>query len=1464
MEDPEETDAIAKYYADEKLFEELARQPMAHLYSTEPENLYDQNFSNSNQASLPTLPGTGNAAGVGNVLPGQFIPHFPKMTSRSYNDIPKVPRACDDLLERLRNGEEPRRPRRRREAAPKNLETASMAPTPAPEEPKVRYRNVSNDPQNLTAEGVPDWYVDAHKELKAKHPYDFNNFMDGYRFNAEGPSDPAETSEQEAQAGPSTTPQYSSTSYEYKITPIYPLNHPAVDRNVSPFQPPTFGRYDYSKAVSSDTYNIDDVIEKIRQYEVYPKEEKVIPTSGSTYVDQLRKSVRHSSTSQRYPVDLLDLYSDADDDEEEDLYAAPNNKQSGSNGVEQRLPLVRSEEKLEIPEIRVVEAEAPMTSAEETGLLRSRIEEPTMLTVPSPERISDLTDISLAVLQAEADARSVSEKSDGSANSYGDLFDYYSRTAGGPVTHELDTEIVDDSVADALDGRKRTSYTGRDHRSYVPVLTPLPEEPGRTQLRSQVPVVQETEKTVYVGEAKAEEVKVAYKESSGNTEQEQRVPMKPIPAYSERAIDSYVEEDRGSICDGTNFWIDSQPVEQDIGSRIVIEKPSTFNIGKPAVLPVVPEDCAPKPASIIGSDSPPHEIKNTNARRHPTIVHVEPTSSLPPPVPPKRPLTPELHSIPSSKTAESVYGPSPHPSMADIGRGMHVRDEDVFGNRPYRDSFDSGSQQTVPSKAMRVLGVGMTDIHRTSSFEGGAFTPFTPYAGSYLENQVNHAVNRKSKLDQEAAKSSKSLLGFRGGVSSFFRKRDKTAVPSLLNTDSTKVNNRVSVDTGLSTPDSPRQGLFKRIFNHKRQSDAPSTAPTLESYDGSYKNHESWDSSRASGDTGLTSNDEAFMSYRVRPAASEATKVPEYIGDGIGSSVSLKYGEKPRPVKQKKSIFFGREKPQDSELIIPGLGIPIPSEEKRGSVLGYFQKDREPEHDYSNIVDDIKQKVVEKANFQRSDEYARQKDKEFADKQKAKIIKGQKGYFNSKGEYNRVKNLLEIELCDSECSEPQSFSEVQDKFERGKCEGSEGPKQPEESKKFERTESVKSPKPSMLSNQSAHENSPTIRVNSFQSIPSMSIDMDHEDIGFFVPIVEEPEIIIEEPSDNAHEDLPAKSPVQPGFSPENEPPSHWSDDSDVEDNDGQGSQPTTPSNPTFGRSSRAHRRTGSGSSNLGTGPMFMKKAVRKFKANRKSAEVRAASQSQSSKGNRDSLMSQNSTGSNRNAPTSVPAPPPVPAPPVPAPQVTVPARDQTTNSATKSEARASKIPVSVPPRKQSTVYNLLTIGTYHDPNENVVHHFGGTIPERSGSSLGHRGDRNSGVHNLPERSKSSLGHYTKDDDVVREGIKCTTDVTKDDIFAYMRAEALKAKEIRDAQARKKRMEEAQIKEAEAMIKRQKKAAKADRLLAKEKKRQEEAIEKSKGKVRLATKFAGMLVQREAANLKGKGVFVPDAEINGWI
>ncbi|KAF3939613.1 hypothetical protein ABW19_dt0202498 [Dactylella cylindrospora] len=108
--------------------------------------------------------------------------------------------------------------------------------------------------------------------------------------------------------------------------------------------------------------------------------------------------------------------------------------------------------------------------------------------------------------------------------------------------------------------------------------------------------------------------------------------------------------------------------------------------------------------------------------------------------------------------------------------------------------------------------------------------------------------------------------------------------------------------------------------------------------------------------------------------------------------------------------------------------------------------------------------------------------------------------------------------------------------------------------------------------------------------------------------------------------------------------------------------------------------------------------------------------------------------------------PPIPTPPVPAihrPEPIAPGTPTSASNRDSNNSTESQIvqPVPIAPR--------ITAGTYHDASEHVVHRFGGTLnpglPERSGSSLGHRTERASLANQLPERSRSSLGHNAAND-----------------------------------------------------------------------------------------------------------------------
>ncbi|KAF3913557.1 hypothetical protein ABW20_dc0104805 [Dactylellina cionopaga] len=697
---------------------------------------------------------------------------------------------------------------------------------------------------------------------------------------------------------------------------------------------------------------------------------------------------------------------------------------------------------------------------------------------------------------------------------------------------------------------------------------------------------------------------------------------------------------------------------------VVLEKLPTEDA--PAPPPIPPKRRVPQPFDVVGSESLPHEIKDV--RIQPQVVQTEVASLVPPVVTPEVPFSPESEApSPPPKSRPQTRSSTETPSIAELARNLAIPDDNVF------DFVNP--RRLVTDKAMRVLGLEPQDL-------GTPLPHVSPPPDSKLAKDLHHLMVRKDFFESELPKTptkavliTKTLRKVTGTI--FGRKRSKFGkTDSLPNTPkSPKAHERnSSLDP---TSDSTRTSFFKKLFTNGSQQDRPSTSGSNRSFGVSL--HESWGSGHASGGTGVTSTDDAFIPDTVNFTLETGIVDPTMAGDygeiytNIEPTVQI---DEPKLGARKSKFFdFGKDAkvPEDTEKVT--------TKEKRGGGLrGIFKRETEEEAMFKRAdeaIDYMNGVLRENAIAEREREERITHARLFEKQEKAKML-GRPGFVTESGEYFRAKNPLELTLCDTD-DEGLFYNDGSDELNRAA----------EMDAAFAGAESIEIP---------------PMQQKGRHNVPS--------------PIAEEAEFFANggrKPID------PDQYPIlrEPYIPPE--PTSHWSDDSDADDN----SQPTTPSHPSFGRSFKSHKRNGSGGSNLGTGPMLMRKAVRKLKGNRKSSAPPPVEAhvvpSPPSKGNRDSMMSTVSTAtreSNRRISyTSL-------VPPIPVPRV--PARDGVTVAPT-----ALTIP-------------QITTGTYHDQSGNVIHRFGGTLPERSGSSLGHRGDRTSTGTGIPERCRSSLGHSLSD------------------------------------------------------------------------------------------------------------------------
>ncbi|EPS38811.1 hypothetical protein H072_7427 [Dactylellina haptotyla CBS 200.50] len=853
---------------------------------------------------------------------------------------------------------------------------------------------------------------------------------------------------------------------------------------------------------------------------------------------------------------------------------------------------------------------------------------------------------------------------------------------------------------------------------------------------------------------------------------------RPPPVTAEAVEDQFHRDsrkaDRLSVSYGPilmQVGVDDEETDRFPASRNIVEKVTERRGSNPP--PVPPKRRASKLAhSVVGSHSPPHEIKTI--RHKPQLVPSEASSAeLPPPVPPKIPITPHKEASPElpkskieSPQAQNKADANPS-SITGIFNGLSIDDEEIF-------DFDKPLPKPK-NKAMERLGIEPRKIPQPP------IDVVLP-PRSRLSKEIHRMKLREDILQNEAQKSPKGF-SFSGAAKALKNATSTLLSPFANNADEGSPNpsefskgHRRNA-SHIPTVDSPRQESLRRSFTTGGESPRPSTADSIRSFGAS--NHESWGSGHASGDTGVTSADDGYptttptssvldpaievakghdiLESKFEPAENVDTSY-QATKKGTASHFTAKQKRRPSDVtssseQEKKSGFFAKLRPETEEEMIARKG------DKAIKILTERMLENERK-EHERQEQEKARAFIERAN-----------------ERKEKLREsGRPGFFTEKGQFFRAKNPLELTLCDTDEEEDYYNTMLQNEQSV-----------PVDNKKLQ----VPLPESTIPSN---------------GPIPS--------------PIAEEPEFII--PNDDITEETTDMQGPEPGNEINNEPRSYWSDDSDDE-SAGQVSQPPTPSHPSFPRSFRSHKRNGSGSSNLGTGPMLMRKAVRKLKGNRKSSVPSVESRglpSPSLKRNRDSVISQISTATRESA-RQVASP--SPAPPLPTP--TIPTRTSGgVTAAPETPSKASNLPIP-----------KITTGTYHDQSNNVVHQFGGIVQERSGSSLGHHADRNSMINTLPERCRSSLGHNLPESANINFK-RASSEISKEHLKKQMLEEkAQKKKEKANDKIKKKLIKEAEKREK---IKIRQDDADVKRLQEEEKSFQEE--EKKNRKAELNAKKVAIL------------------------
>ncbi|KAF3903616.1 hypothetical protein AA313_de0204609 [Arthrobotrys entomopaga] len=1221
MEDPDEADAIRKYYEDEIEMANRSRRPPPidtkvaspigspiaiprDQLSTEQE-YYDvaplghcDKVLQSLREEDPTghdkprrSPPKRNPSRTGyKCVDNIGTTSHPSKTAPD-KFIPRIPRHCDDLIEQLRSGVEPSTSMRRTRPRPSN-----------PQMKYSEYRGVNyTGPISPTTKGVPDWYLNAQASLKTKNPH---KYMSGeithtvIDHNTPPPSASLSPGLTDRSYGnfssiPITldvtmvqvekegnTPQIKDIA-NFPMSPVSPVNQIAPGKEVSSEMSNANGRGEALETEQILTGDVDastiqQDIEHTLQLTQLRRSMSQSQPAGASYVNRLRRSVILDPSSQ-FPVDT-------------------------------NTSVIADDEMLEFETEHVQDTE-PVQMLDEI--------QDTQQTQQN-DHAQETEDIQIKHLSFGAN--------DG--DSYDPYLDYYSEVVNA---YDDESEFDEPNVKPCA-------------------LSAIIEEPERI-------------KSLY---ATVEDAEDEYDQLRKMLEPENLLVQ---------------EKPTISLANGAES---SELLDRDFVNGEIIDKTPARRDSNPPPIPPKRRGTVVHP--VVGSDSPPHEIQD---RRHQPRVRSEVSDSTPPPVPPKvsLPRVTKSVSAPEPEKVAKQNQPEPtngFPSLADLSHAMSLDDDQIFDKK--------APHPRNKNKAAELLSMDSAD------FFNNQFLDVQPAPHTKLAKEIDRVNLRKDILESD------NLQAPRKGIFNGAQRTLRHVAGSLLNLKNGKNGKWDDTPGTPATPsghqrgpsdptgDSPKVGLFKRIFTTD-SSTRPSTVGSNKSFGGSL--HESWDSGRASGDTGVTSTDEAFPPLPPDPPKQEEPLNPMLSMEFFRLNRHLYDTGMPINKIHEKMVAWVAEETKKREAEAKKLN----DQDKKTGFLAMFRRETEEEalaREGDEAIELLKKRQQEKDRKDREEAHkalGRAYNERVKQRQLKNTTSGRPGFFSEQGDFYRAKNPLELALCDTEDEEEYYQERRQDKKQQVE----------EEPISSEPSAPVESHFPSSISGGN--------------DIPS--------------PIAEEPEFIKPEERESLDNDAQRAG----GYSheAEREPRSHWSDDSD-EDGDDNSSQPSTPVNGTFRRSSRSHKRNGSGSSNLGSGPMLMKRAVRKFKGNRKSSTSAPYNESlvpptPPSKGNRDSLMSQTSTAT-RGSDNAVSSPTSVP--PISPPHI--PTRDAPDGiAAALGNLEAGPKP-SAPLRIPS-----ITTGTYHDHTDKVVHQFGGTLPERSASSLGHRGDRNSKIDSLPERCRSSLG-----------------------------------------------------------------------------------------------------------------------------
>ncbi|KAK6359937.1 hypothetical protein TWF696_001063 [Orbilia brochopaga] len=766
-----------------------------------------------------------------------------------------------------------------------------------------------------------------------------------------------------------------------------------------------------------------------------------------------------------------------------------------------------------------------------------------------------------------------------------------------------------------------------------------------------------------------------------------------------------------------------------------------------------------QPHTIVGSHSPPHEIKSL--RHQPVLVQHDEESFAAPPVPPKVPLSPILEAprtpkdspkVPNSTrflTPSQEHGRA-HAVAVAAEAGPSIASSSIGSMAKQLNTYidDYGSHQdhiNRVDKAFKKMGVIPEESVKSN----------TPHPiPNKITKDLNRLNTRKAILEGDGPKSpNRKLFSFSGapkslkavaGIFGIRRSKEQYSESVPSSPRNQQHPRRPSLDPALLVGSSSRPGVLDRLFGSNSR---PSTADSNKSFGISLP--ESWGSGRGSGETGVTSHIGNCDSNTPPITPSSPRHVDAYNGEAS-----------PR-IRQKNGSDTKSGSPKSSPSKTNGKGKKQVVKPKKSGFFDVFKRSSGDETtDNSADEASASRKKKDKGKGRATD--IREPPTQSQGK---KSLAAGPGFYGTKGTFFRAKNPLELELCDDSDAEAYRPKYMKHAFSDEDDEQIAEPFEP-----LNQGTPLEDPNP-LYTN-------PTDRQSS-----TSEAHQDGRTDGQ------------KSPKDEIED---AEVTPKPEY---NEEKSKWSEDSedDIESS--------------IGSIWRSHKRNGSGSSALGPAPTLMMKAAQRLKGHKKSTP--SPDKSSPDKSSPDKSSPEGSEKKYVPPPVQWAFPPHIPPPFLKSPSNSNGNRDSSGSgvSSGKSESenlrnsiiapppippRARPAPTSVPtpddPSQEHTACpggTPITSGTYHDKSSYIIRRFGSNIGARSESSMGHRSDRNSIAPSIPERSRTSLGHNI-------------TDVPTPNKRSF--SESAQTDKITKAQAkRNKKMEQVAKKEAAKVEKLTKKA-----------------------------------------------------------